>query len=129
MCVSSIHSLCSQLTIQNTKDYLLCQKSIARGHILAVHERGFIGSSKTFHAGSLVFYVCLASIFHLILLIIPHVGCVNCICSCSGPLSVTLQTHTGIISHFPLHQQFCAGFRNPWMLLLDSFFFFVSQIL
>lgn len=41
---------------------------------------------------------------------------------------MSLQIHTEILSHFPLHQQVCSGFQNPWMLLLD-FFFFPSIIL
>lgn len=131
LCVSSIHPLCSQLTIQSPKDYLLCQKIIVKGHILAVHERGFMGSSKAFHAGPPLF-LCVLS-FHFSFNIVNYSSLWMCELHLQlfRPFEcVTLQTHSGIISHFPLHQQFCAGFRNPWMLLLDSFFIpCVSQIL
>lgn len=117
-----LHPLCRQSSIQSTKDFLLCQQSIIGWDILAVNEGdldckqldiscwcpfssviGFHFSYKTVNYSSHWVYKA-----HLLLF--KSFECMS------------LQTHSEIISHFPLHQQSCAEFQNPWMLLLDFFF-------
>lgn len=83
----------------------------------------WIESSKIFHAGAHFFLSVFG--FHFSFKIVnysSHWLCKVYLLLFRSFECMSLQTHAEIISHFPLHQQFCAEFQNPWMLLLDFFF-------